>query len=78
MFRKINNGAKLIAIHKARYYKTKEGLNLGPGPFVRALEFATNIEAKVIGKPEESFFKKVVKDIGCCIEKEIVYMIGDV
>ena len=31
--RLISNGAKLIAIHKARYYKRKEGLALGPGSF---------------------------------------------
>jgi ribonucleotide monophosphatase NagD (HAD superfamily) len=26
-----NKGAPLIAIHKARYFATKEGLSLGPG-----------------------------------------------
>ena len=25
------DGGQLIAIHKARYYKKKDGLNLGPG-----------------------------------------------
>lgn len=32
-FRLISDGAKLIAIHKARYYKRKDGLALGPGSF---------------------------------------------
>ncbi|PIO52609.1 hypothetical protein TELCIR_26083, partial [Teladorsagia circumcincta] len=34
-------GAQLVAIHKGRYYRRADGLALGPGPFVAALEYAT-------------------------------------
>ncbi len=54
--RLVMNGAELIAIHKGRYLKTKEGLALGPGPYVAALEFATGKTAMVVGKPEAEFF----------------------
>ncbi|KAL8558340.1 Haloacid dehalogenase-like hydrolase domain-containing protein 2 [Nucella lapillus] len=69
------NGAPLIAIHKARYYKRKDGLALGPGPFVAALEYATGQRAEVVGKPESSFFSSAVKEFGC--ELRDCVMIGD-
>ncbi|XP_040434378.1 haloacid dehalogenase-like hydrolase domain-containing protein 2 [Falco naumanni] len=39
--------APLIAIHKARYFKKKDGLALGPGPFVAGLEYTTDTKATV-------------------------------
>lgn len=55
----ILDGAPLIAIHKARYYKRNDGLALGPGPFVTGLEYATDCESTVVGKPEQTFFTQV-------------------
>lgn len=49
-------GGKLVAIHAGKYYKTTDGLALGPGPFVRALEYAADIKATVVGKPSPVFF----------------------
>ena len=37
-----NPDATLIGIHKGRYYQRKDGLALGPGPFVEALEYSTD------------------------------------
>lgn len=70
------DGAPLIAIHKARYYKRKDGLALGPGPFVTALEYATDTKATVVGKPEKTFFLEALRGTGC--EPEEAIMIGDV
>ncbi|XP_078812329.1 haloacid dehalogenase-like hydrolase domain-containing protein 2 isoform X5 [Oryzias latipes] len=61
-FRMILDGAPLIAIHKARYYKRKDGLALGPGPFVTGLEYATDRKASVVGKPEKTFFMQDARD----------------
>uniref|UniRef100_A0A7N9ATT6 Haloacid dehalogenase-like hydrolase domain-containing protein 2 n=1 Tax=Mastacembelus armatus TaxID=205130 RepID=A0A7N9ATT6_9TELE len=61
-FRMILDGAPLIAIHKARYYKRKDGLALGPGPFVTGLEYATDCKAIVVGKPEKTFFTQDARD----------------
>ncbi|XP_012498087.1 PREDICTED: haloacid dehalogenase-like hydrolase domain-containing protein 2 [Propithecus coquereli] len=69
------DGAPLIAIHKARYYKRKDGLALGPGPFVTALEYATDTKATVVGKPERTFFLEALRGTGC--EPEEAVMIGD-
>uniref|UniRef100_A0A8C2R9A6 Haloacid dehalogenase-like hydrolase domain-containing protein 2 n=1 Tax=Capra hircus TaxID=9925 RepID=A0A8C2R9A6_CAPHI len=75
-FRLLLDGAPLIAIHKARYYKRKDGLALGPGPFVTALEYyATDTKATVVGKPEKTFFLEALRGTGC--EPEETVMIGD-
>ncbi|KAL2099909.1 hypothetical protein ACEWY4_004303 [Coilia grayii] len=74
-FRLILDGAPLIAIHKARYYKRKDGLALGPGPFVTGLEYATDTQATVVGKPEKTFFLEALRDLGCAPEEAV--MIGD-
>lgn len=71
------NGAKLIGIHKARYFKTSKDLSLGPGPFITALEHATGCEAAVIGKPQKSFFDEVIAEIATSREGDY-FMIGDV
>lgn len=70
------NGADLIAVHKGRYYSRGDGLALGPGPFVTALEYATGKTALVLGKPEKRFFLSALEDLDC--EPSQVVMIGDV
>ncbi|KAG9353840.1 hypothetical protein JZ751_011964 [Albula glossodonta] len=64
-----------FAVHKARYYKRKDGLALGPGPFVTGLEYATDTQAIVVGKPEKTFFLEALRDLNCKPEEAI--MIGD-
>jgi len=70
------NGAELIAVHKGRYYSRGDGLALGPGPFVSALEFATGKTASVMGKPEKKFFLSALEGLNC--EPHETIMIGDV
>jgi HAD superfamily hydrolase (TIGR01458 family) len=50
-FRQLMDGAELIALQKNRYWETSEGLSLDAGPFVSALEYASDREAEVVGKP---------------------------
>ncbi|TPX31563.1 hypothetical protein SeMB42_g07746 [Synchytrium endobioticum] len=70
------DGGKLIAIHKGRYFETSaKGLALGPGPFVAALEYATDMESMVVGKPSPSFFHLVLQDLQ--MKPDEVVMIGD-
>ena len=70
------HGGRLVAIHKSQYYKHGDGLALGPGPFVAALEYASGKEADVVGKPEAQFFLSVLRELGC--EPSEAVMIGDV
>ena len=74
--RLILNGARLIAIHKTRYYKRPEGLALGPGPFAAALEYACNKKAEVVGKPDKNFYLSAQARLKCPLEETV--MIGDV
>eukprot|EP00466_Bigelowiella_natans_P007172 jgi/Bigna1/137940/aug1.42_g12648 len=68
--------AKLIAIHKGRYMQKSDGrLSLGPGGFVSALEYASGVEATIIGKPESSFFEKALQRLDAKAEEAV--MIGD-
>uniref|UniRef100_A0A131XAZ7 Haloacid dehalogenase-like hydrolase domain-containing protein 2 n=1 Tax=Hyalomma excavatum TaxID=257692 RepID=A0A131XAZ7_9ACAR len=74
-FRLVLKGALLVAIHKARYYRTNENLALGPGPFVKALEFATDKTAEIVGKPEKNFFLTALRQLQARPEDTV--MIGD-
>ena len=69
-------GARLIATHKSRYFERKDGLAIGPGAFVTALEYASGKEATVVGKPEPAFYHSVIKDFKCPSNE--VVMVGDV
>ncbi len=74
-FRALLNGAKLVALHKKRHWRTPDGLFLDAGPFVMALEYAAETNAIVVGKPSEAYFKMVLDDLGLPLER--VAMIGD-
>ncbi|KAK9891387.1 hypothetical protein WA026_014628 [Henosepilachna vigintioctopunctata] len=62
-FRCLQNGAKLIAIHAGKYYKREDGLALGPGCFVKGLEYSAQCRAEIIGKPSKEFFLTALGDI---------------
>ena len=51
------NGAEILALHLGKYYKVDSGLRLDSGSIVKALEYATDKEAIVVGKPSIKFFK---------------------
>ncbi|MDQ3912201.1 MAG: TIGR01458 family HAD-type hydrolase, partial [Actinomycetota bacterium] len=74
-FRHIMRGAQPLALQKNRYWRTEEGLSLDAGPFVAALEYASGKRATVVGKPERSFFRLALEDMG--LEPHEVAMVGD-
>lgn len=74
-FRAVLNGARLVALHKKRHWRTPEGLYLDAGPFVMALEYATETNAIVVGKPSKAYFQMVLDDLA--LPPERVAMIGD-
>nr|CDJ95594.1 Haloacid dehalogenase hydrolase domain containing protein [Haemonchus contortus] len=76
-FKLVLNGAQLVAVHKGRYYKRADGLALGPGPFVAALEYATGAKAEIVGKPEPAFFLMGAATLGSDIDLANTVMIGD-
>lgn len=74
-FRHLMEGAVLLALQKNRYWRTGNELSLDAGPFVAALEYASGKTATVLGKPEESFFRIALEEIG--IESSEAAMAGD-
>jgi HAD superfamily hydrolase (TIGR01450 family) len=69
------SGADLVATHISRIYMSKNGPALGPGPFVRAIEYASGKRATSIGKPSPLMFRMALKTAGCRPEEAV--MIGD-
>lgn len=72
-FKYLLEGAQLIAIHAGRYYKREDGLALGPGCFVKGLEYSAKCKAELVGKPNPTFFKSALGDL----KPEEAVMIGD-
>lgn len=77
IFRKVFNGADLIAMQTNRYWKTpEEGYLLDAGPFVKAIEYAADKEAVLIGKPSPIYFKSALNILGLPPYTDFV-MLGD-
>jgi len=74
-FLAVKAGAQLVALQKSRYWRTNSGLALDAGAFVAALEYATETEAALIGKPNRAYFDTALADIGLAPSQ--VAMIGD-
>jgi HAD superfamily hydrolase (TIGR01458 family) len=68
-------GAPLLGIGLNRYFKSSGQLLLDAGPFIRALEYASGVEARILGKPAAGFFQAAVSSLGC--EPDEVMMVGD-
>lgn len=75
-FRHLQEGAGLIAAAKNRYFKDEDNrLSMDAGGFIAGLEFAADVEAKIIGKPSKDFFHLAVDSMG--LDPEEVMMVGD-
>ena len=74
-FRRLMDGANLVALQKNRFWEEADGPSLDAGPFVAALEYASGKTATVVGKPEPAFFEAALRDLG--LEAKDVAMVGD-
>ena len=75
LFQRMAEGVPLIALHKNRICRRAEGISLDLGPFVAALEYATDAEARVVGKPSPAFFSLALDSLGLAPAE--VLMVGD-
>jgi HAD superfamily hydrolase (TIGR01458 family) len=77
IFRKVWNGADMIAMHKNRYWEPDgKTLTMDAGAFITAIEYATSRDATVIGKPSPIYFQTALKQLGFKADSEFI-MIGD-
>ncbi len=76
-FRLLMDGARppLVALGLTRYWRAEDGLRLDAGPFVRALEYAVDRPAVVLGKPDPVFYRAAVDELG--LDPREVVMVGD-
>lgn len=74
-FLSVKAGAQLIALQKGRYWRTKKGLAIDAGAFVAALEYATESEAALVGKPNRAYFDMALLDMRLAPSR--VAMVGD-
>lgn len=75
IFASLMRGARLIAIHKNRFWQTERGLQMDIGAFIHGLEYASSATAMIIGKPSAEFFQIALRDMG--LQADQVLMVGD-
>ncbi|HEY7614176.1 MAG TPA: TIGR01458 family HAD-type hydrolase [Gemmatimonadales bacterium] len=75
-FEYVMAGAAIIALSRDRYWQRGDGLALDAGPFVRALEYATGVDARVAGKPSPAFYAAALSSLGLDPSARAV-MVGD-
>ncbi|XP_071453645.1 phospholysine phosphohistidine inorganic pyrophosphate phosphatase-like [Hetaerina americana] len=68
-------GAPLFTLGRGRYYKEEDGLCMDVGGFTAALEYASGVQAEVVGKPAKTFFATALNDMGLDVSE--VLMVGD-
>ena len=73
--RLVRGGARLVATHNSRLYMYRTGPAIASGPLVKAIEYASQKRATVIGKPSPLMFSIALKRANCP-EKDAV-MVGD-
>ena len=74
-FAEIQLGADFYCLHKNRWWQTSRGPMLDAGAFVAGLEYATGVEATVLGKPSPAYFAAALDALGA--EPELTWLVGD-
>jgi HAD superfamily hydrolase (TIGR01458 family) len=74
-FGEIQMGAELYCLHKNRWWQTSRGPLLDAGAYVAGLEYATGVEATVLGKPSPAYFAAALDALGA--EPELTWFVGD-
>jgi HAD superfamily hydrolase (TIGR01458 family) len=74
-FAEIQSGAELYCLHKNKWWQTSRGPLLDAGAFVAGLEYATEVEAIVLGKPSPAYFAAALDALDA--EPELTWMVTD-
>jgi HAD superfamily hydrolase (TIGR01458 family) len=74
-FAELRGGARLVCLHRNRWWQTKAGPLLDAGAFVAGLEYAARVEAEVVGKPSRAYFEAALAALAARPEESI--MVGD-
>jgi HAD superfamily hydrolase (TIGR01458 family) len=74
-FEEIGAGASFYCMHKNKWWQTSRGPMLDSGAFVAGLEYATGVEATVLGKPSPSYFAAALDALDA--EPERTWLVTD-
>jgi HAD superfamily hydrolase (TIGR01458 family) len=74
-FAELENGARLVCLHRNRWWQTSRGPLLDAGAFVAGLEYAAGVEAEVVGKPTRAYFEAALGELD--VKPGNAVMIGD-
>jgi HAD superfamily hydrolase (TIGR01458 family) len=74
-FAELQAGADFYCMHKNRWWQTSRGPQLDGGAFVAGLEYATGVEATVLGKPSPAYFAAALDALDA--EPALTWLVGD-
>lgn len=74
-FAELEMGARLYCLHRNRWWQTARGPLLDAGAFVAGLEYASDVEAVVIGKPSPAYFAAALEALDA--DPDRAWMVGD-
>jgi HAD superfamily hydrolase (TIGR01458 family) len=74
-FAELREGARLVCLHKNRWWQTARGPLLDAGAFVAGLEYAAQVEAEVVGKPTAAYFEAALAELDAAPGEAV--MVGD-
>jgi HAD superfamily hydrolase (TIGR01458 family) len=74
-FAELEAGARLVCLHRNRWWQTSSGPLLDAGAFVAGLEYAAGVEAEVVGKPSRAYFEAALTELGASPDEAV--MVGD-
>ncbi len=74
-FAEVQAGADLYCLHKGKWWQTSRGPLLDSGAFVAGLEYATGVEATVLGKPSPAYYAAALDALDA--EPELTWIVGD-
>ena len=74
-FAEIQMGASFYCLHKNKWWQTSRGPMLDGGAFVAGLEYATGVEANVLGKPSPSYLAAALDALDA--EPELTWLVTD-
>ena len=74
-FAEVRAGARLVCLHKNRWWQTGRGPQLDAGALVAGLEYAAEVEAEVVGKPTAAYFEAALAELDAAPGDAV--MVGD-
>ena len=74
-YAEVREGARLVCLHKNKWWQTNRGPLLDAGAFVAGLEYAAGVDAEVVGKPTAAYFQAALAEVDATPAEAV--MVGD-